>query len=432
MLLNFSVENFGPIKERQTLSMEADKSDHLEEHYVMTTETGHRVLKLALIYGANASGKTTILKAIDQLRKLVNSDQTYRDNTLDYNPFLFARLNKTKPTRFAVDFIHEEVRYSYIISYNEDAIIEESLFYFSPNRSKVFYRKLDPNKQTSIIQVGSKIKLHNTTKKLLEGNTLRNDTVFGGYRKTNVEILQIQKALDWFKGFLNQVVYPENNLADQTHRHLGNPNSDKDQFISLLKKADFNISDLIIEESNQGLSFVEKAQNELYEKLGSVKRIKSFRVLLTRRFDDQLISIPFSYESEGTKRYYGLLGILQSLVQTNESLFIDELESSLHPELFQHFLLSFLVNAKQSQIIATTHYREVLNNRDLFRDDAIWFTDKPDGYATELYSLADFDTSVVRDTTNVLNAYKAGKLGGVPNLGDYYINIPDGQAEEEA
>ena len=105
---------------------------------------------------------------------------------------------------------------------------------------------------------------------------------------------------------------------------------------------------------------------------------------------------------------------------------IDELESSLHPDLFNHFLLTYLVNGKKnSQLIATTHNREILNNRDLFRDDAIWFTDKNEDSATELYSLADFDSSVVRDTSNVLNAYKSGKLGGVPNLGDYYIDMGD-------
>ena len=102
---------------------------------------------------------------------------------------------------------------------------------------------------------------------------------------------------------------------------------------------------------------------------------------------------------------------------------IDELEASLHPDLYTHFLLTFLVNAKSSQLIATTHNREILNNKDLFRNDAIWFTQKNEFGATELYSLADFDTSVVRDTTNVYNAYKVGKLGGVPHLGDYYIDF---------
>ena len=127
-----------------------------------------------------------------------------------------------------------------------------------------------------------------------------------------------------------------------------------------------------------------------------------------------------------TKKYYSFSGILIILISNFSTIVsIDELESSLHPELFQHFLLTFLVNSKNSQLIATSHYREILNNRDIFRDDAIWFTDKNEDSATELYSLADFDSSVVRDTTNVLNAYKSGKLGGVPNLGDYYIDLDE-------
>lgn len=85
--------------------------------------------------------------------------------------------------------------------------------------------------------------------------------------------------------------------------------------------------------------------------------------------------------------------------------------------------MSFLVNSKQSQLIATTHNREILDNKDLFRNDAIWFTRKDNNCSTELYSLSDFDSSVVRNTTNVLNAYKSGKLSGIPNLGDYYIDL---------
>ena len=102
---------------------------------------------------------------------------------------------------------------------------------------------------------------------------------------------------------------------------------------------------------------------------------------------------------------------------------IDELESSLHPDLYLHFLLSFLLNSQNSQIIATTHNREILDNKDIFRNDAIWFTDKQESCSTELYSLADFDSSVVRNTTNILNAYKSGKLSATPNLGDNFIDL---------
>jgi AAA15 family ATPase/GTPase len=107
----------------------------------------------------------------------------------------------------------------------------------------------------------------------------------------------------------------------------------------------------------------------------------------------------------------------------NQSMIIpiDELEASLHPDLYEHFLLTFLRNAKHSQLIVTTHNREILGDRDLFRPDAVWFADKPDGGATQLYALADFDSSVLRKETNVLNAYNSGKLSGVPNLGSTYM-----------
>ena len=81
------------------------------------------------------------------------------------------------------------------------------------------------------------------------------------------------------------------------------------------------------------------------------------------------------------------------------------------------------MNSTKSQIIATTHNREVLTNKDIFRNDVIWFTDKAENCATDLYSLSDFDSSVVRDTSNIYNAYKTGKLGGTPNLQDYYIDL---------
>lgn len=120
------------------------------------------------------------------------------------------------------------------------------------------------------------------------------------------------------------------------------------------------------------------------------------------------------------------------MLLTNSAILpIDELESSLHPDLFQHFLLSFLVNSTHSQLLATTHHREILNNKDIFRNDAIWITDKSNAdSATELYSLADFDTSVIRDTSNIYNAYKIGKLGGIPNFGDYYIDLKEGENEK--
>ena len=102
---------------------------------------------------------------------------------------------------------------------------------------------------------------------------------------------------------------------------------------------------------------------------------------------------------------------------------IDELESSLHPDLYIHFVLMHLVNSRNSQIIATTHNREILKNKDIFRNDSIWFADKSEGANTTTYSLEDFDSKTIRETSSVYNAYSIGKLGGVPELGDYYLDF---------
>jgi AAA15 family ATPase/GTPase len=101
------------------------------------------------------------------------------------------------------------------------------------------------------------------------------------------------------------------------------------------------------------------------------------------------------------------------------------LEKSLHPDLYKHFLLLFLVNSKSSQLIATTHNRELLSNKDIIRNESIWFCDKSEASATKLYSLYNFDKPLVRDRINILNMYKAGIVGGIPHLGDYYIELSD-------
>ena len=102
---------------------------------------------------------------------------------------------------------------------------------------------------------------------------------------------------------------------------------------------------------------------------------------------------------------------------------IDELECRLHPDLYQHFVTTYLLNSHHSQLVFSSHFSEFLSDRDLFRDDSVWITKKSEKGDTELYSLADFDSETLRDTTNRYNAYRAGRLGGIPHLGDTYVSF---------
>jgi AAA15 family ATPase/GTPase len=426
VIANISIQNFGSIKDKQTLSFEAAKSDELEDYYIIEPVKGIRLLKMLLIYGANASGKTTILKAIEFLRDLVLEPADKKNESLDFTPFSFDSNTPKQSSHLAIDFYQKEIRYYYEIEFNSKAIVTEELFFYSPNKARIFSRKTDLENQFTEISFGTKIKKDKTFEKTLEANTLWNNTVLGGFLKTNIESKELKNVTDWFSDFLQPMIFTKTQLDDFVTQRIENVEIDKSILLSILKKADFNISDIQINDDKEISESIIKFLSALEISNDSIEKIKNTKlkkIEFEHTVDNKKYFLPIKEESQGTQRYYGFAGLLTMLIQDSIAIPIDELEASLHPDLFIHFLLSFLINSKKSQVFATTHNREILNNKDIFRNDAIWFTDKNKQCATELYSLSDFDSKVIRDTSNVYNAYKIGKLGGVPNLGDYYIDI---------
>ncbi|MFM2266573.1 MAG: hypothetical protein RL757_13 [Bacteroidota bacterium] len=427
MIINFSFQNFGSIKEKQTLSFEATKSKHLEEHFVVQVGK-FRLLKMALLYGANASGKTTVLQALFFLQHMILYPEDTKTEKIAFNPFLFDTETPHQNTVFSIDFIQSEIRYSYEVAFNENYIAHESLYVFNPNKALVYTRTTDAEKELAIIKFGDKFKKNHD---ILATNTLWNNTVLGGFLKTNIEFKELKVVTEWFEKYLQELVNTNTRLESYATNRIKNSITQQKIVTNILQKADFNISNILLEEREKEKSNIGTVIGNILKNIFSKKidypmkmigKLEHISVKFEHTVDDQKYELPFDSESEGTQRYYGFAGLLALLISDSIILPIDELESSLHPDLYVHFLLSFLMNAKQSQLIATTHNREILGDRDLFRPDAIWFTDKSDGCATKLYSLADFDSATVRDTTNVLNAYKIGKLGGAPRLADYYID----------
>lgn len=430
MLINFSVSNFGPVKGKQTLSFEADKSDHLEDFYVIKSN-GLRLLKLALIYGANASGKTTILKALNFLSNLVLNPKEKKTIEFDFEPFLFDNETPNKNSLISIEFLQKGIKYYYEIEFSKKAIVREELFFYKPNKANVFKRITNLSEQFTRINFGGKIKNDATSRKNLEANTLWNNTVLGGFLKTNINIQELKEVTEWFKNYLKPLIYTKTELSAYVTARIDNSEIDKNDVINILRKADFDISDIIIQEEEEDipeglLDFLRKNVSDSDEDIKHIQskgKVTTVNLKFEHTVNNRTYDLSFDLESDGTKRYYGFSGLLSLLISKSIAFPIDELEASLHPELFTHFILSFLMNANNSQIIATTHNREILNNKDIFRDDAIWITDKGENSYTTLYSLADFDSSIIRDTTNRLNVYKSGKLGGVPNLGDIFINF---------
>ncbi len=437
MIINFSIQNFGPIKDKQTLSFEADKSIHLEDAYIINLGK-IRLLKLALIYGANASGKTTILQALDFLRELVLYPEDMKTDMLDFEPFLFDANTPNEPSILSIEFFQKGVKYSYEVEFIKKAIVREELYFYNAKndivrKANLYKRTTHMTNQFTEIAFGSTIKIDKSFEKILAANTLWNNTVLGGFLKTNIDFKELQNVVEWFKSYLSPMIKTRTILDEYVTTKINSGTIQKNEVIEILKKADFHISDIKLYEEEAVLpdsifEFLKKEAEERNSKRGSKakaidikQKITTINLEFEHTVNENKYTLRFDAESNGTKRYYGLAGLLTQLLTEPALLSIDELESSLHPDLYEHFLITYLMNSKESQIIATTHYRDILNNKNIFRNDAIWFTEKNENCATELYSLADFDSSVIRDTSNVLNAYKSGKLGATPNTGDYYI-----------
>ncbi len=441
MLLEFNVQNYLSIRDRQTLSFRANKNiNHLDDYYT-TTVLDERVLKIALIFGANASGKTNVLSALDFLRSLILHPKTSKTEHLDCTPFLLDDKTCTENSVFEILFIWNATKYKYSIEFNNNYVVKEILKKGHKKQLKeLFIRTTDPIKQISKIKFVETVKIPETSVLSLTNNTLWNTTVISGFNKTNIECQELKDVYEWFSYYLNFIVRPNRDLKNLISKKIDSGEINKDKLLPILQRADFNIADISLKKEQEDVpervvDFILSASPNLSD--SAVKYLKSAKTISTidvrflhldtnNKANDK---IPYDMESLGTQRYYGLAGLLYLLIKKSNCYMIDELESSLHPDLFQHFLLSFCVNANQSQIIATTHNREILNNKRIFRNDMICIVDKDDNCGTILYKLSDFDTSVIRDTSNILNAYNSGRLGGIPNIGDYYINIDGDEIE---
>lgn len=442
MIVNFSVQNFKAIKEEIVLSFEAAQTDELDKFYLIQPLKNKplKLLKLGLIYGANASGKTTILEGLDFLRDLVINPLDKKSDALSLKPFLFDPKTPNENTFISLEFIQNQTKYLYKIELNSKAVISETLHSYTPNKSLVYQRDTNTSQEVSTIHWGAKYKSHlnKAQRDVLVANTLWNNTVLGGYLKTNIVSRELQEVTNWFKQTLKAIITPRTNLLAYISNLLESDKIQRNLILELLKKADFNISGISIKKKSKSVKphILERLSNENLIPEEQISKIEETGEIETREvfFEHSVAAsgkqggyfLSYNDESAGTQRYYQFTGLLNLLINQSVIFPIDELEASLHPDLFKHFLLTFLTNSTHSQLIATTHHREFFLEKDILRNDSIWFTEKNKDCGVDLFSLSDFDSSVIRNTSSIYNAYKIGKLGARPDLNDYFIDTEGG------
>jgi len=405
MIINLKIRNFKSIKDEIELSFEA--VDSVEDSYIYRYKN-QNILKMAIIYGQNASGKTNILKALEFLKSFIINPPIKRDDRVEITPFLFTD-NVEQNSYFEIEFLENEIKYLYKLELNKNGIVDEKLYFYNPNRALVYDRNLK--------KFGSKIDIKKLEEKILFKNTIHNNTLLSGYLKTDITIKEFDDVLSWFKKLMKPI-YPRTDLLAFTTKLIKENRIDKDFITNILQNADFAINDFEIKEQE-----IESEFKEFLQSIGEVEdadRLRKIELFFTHFHKYKL---DFQNESSGTQRYYHLSIMLSLMLKESLILPIDELDSSLHPDLLKHFLLTFLVNAKASQLIFTTHSRDLLLEKDILRHDTIWFTEKKEDSSTDLFALSDFDSKIIRKESSLYNIYKQGKLGAVPNLKNYFLDI---------
>ena len=426
MILELKFKNFLSFKDEVVFSFEATSDKYLEDYYVAEPEPGVRILKMAMIYGANASGKSNVLHAFDFVRSFVKRIPTQSEKSTEFIPFKFVD-NQDLPGSFDMIFYIEGTKYKYSLVLDEEKVHSEILHYYPGTQPAIiFERTLDIKNDTSILKFGSKIKLSDQAIEAIQLKTLKNMSVFAAFTQVNISLPQLNIPLNWFRKQFMPMIDPYSSLTNYSDSYIKKDERVKNQALDFINKADFNISavsfkkqttwldDEVLKLIEAGSMPDEQKHKLLNEKAIHIdKRLFEHKIIIKNKV--KYYSLPDELESKGTLRYYGLSAPFFNAISNDSFLSIDEIGTALHPLLVMHFLKEFLKKSNKAQLLFSTHNDSLLSEKDIIRKDAIWFTEKDKQGITSLYSLSDFN---IRKELSYYNAYKQGKFGAIPNLNE--------------
>ena len=432
MIAEFTVENFYSIRSTQKISFEPSSDSFMSDEYTYEVKDGVRLLKVGIIYGANASGKSNVLGAIDFFKMLVLRVPKGRNDTTRAVPFLLDETSKTKTTKMSMSFYVNQLKYILSFELDKKRIYSETLtVYESIRPTKLYSRSYDPDTDSSVIEFGINLKMAKKNQDAIAGNTINNCSVLAAFGNSNVEKTKLNDVYDYFAKQVKDVLAPGMLLSGYVKRHL---DKDKDgnlkKFIlNFLKASDFNIEDVTLHEEEELITpeleqLIQKAPIDDDAKSEMLKKgkITNTELTFTHKAGNGLYELSEEYESNGTMRFLGMAVILNFLLKKNQFVPIDEVETSIHYELLSYFIKVFLANSNQtSQMLLTTHDINLLNE-EFIRRDTIWFTDKDEQGQTNVVRLS---TLGLHKNLSPYNAYKQGKLVKLPFLGSQYFDLND-------
>ena len=421
MLIEFSVKNFLSFKEKITFSMEKGNGDENLENVISGNDVD--LLKTAAIYGANASGKSNILKAFTCAILMVrNSNLIPISGKWDFiKPFLFAEDTKDKPSEFEFIFIVNNVKYKYFFSADVNRIYDEVLdAYYSQKPTNIFTRTKTNNYEFT----NDKNRLESLASKNTENKLFLATATTWNYEKTKDAYLWFSNTIDTYDSF--------DRISDQDLNLYSKDDKDLKKFaLKLLKEADILIKDIHVdyEEKEMDSTMMDMFIPPLARTNGNFKmsniNIEFDHEIVDKDNNKHSYKLNLNDESAGTRLLFTFAPFLKRAFENTKIIIVDELERSMHPSLVEFIIKLFNnkdINKANSQLIFTTHATNLLN-LDLLRRDQIWFTEKnPDNGISDLYPLDSFS---VRKDENIQKGYINGRYGAIPFIKDVDLWLED-------
>ncbi|WP_114748932.1 AAA family ATPase [Pleomorphovibrio marinus] len=412
MVLEIRISNFYSIKDEVCLDFRAANIKSANARALEDNVFSHEktdVLKSVVMYGANASGKSNVIKAIRFCHALVFESHVHNENTVfNFRPFKFDGFAH-KPSKYFICFISNGIEYEYSYSLTRNEIIEESLYYYPKGRIKeIFTRDERRGKEKSeIYTFGDVIKrpmdvAENTSKK----------TLFIS-RASQLDREIPKEIFNYFhKTFILQYL----GFGMSTIERLSSEN--KRQLIEALKIADSDIVDVKIKSLKQPSKNFNANLDTLTLTVEEVVQEKLQITAFHKRDPGKGFDF-MTEESQGTIKLFFIMLTILDVVKHNKVLLIDEIEESLHPKIIE-YIFNFFRASKGAQLLCTTHNTKFLDLKKM-RKDQIYFVNKKDDASTDVYSLYDY--SDFRDTMDLEKAYLQGRFDAVPILNDSLENI---------
>lgn len=392
MIHELKIKNFKSFRDEVEISFEPSGDDRYNS--VVTMPDGVQLLRFAVVLGANASGKSNLLDAVEFLREFWNNIPATNDDGTNVQPFLMRKSALSYDTEIEIKLYVDGIRYWYQLTVNPEKVCREALFVYLTNRpTKVFCRE-DVQGVSKLIFNSTVAKLSPAEVDIMTMNCLRNMSVLAVLKKVNIAVPYLDNMRRWIDSRMLPLQSGSlSSLSQGAKKMIADSEDFREYLMQFAQEADFNISDIKIQ-----------------------KMAALFGHTVEGETGSESYVLPENCQSTGTKRMVELESLIYTQLKRQAFLCIDEIEANMHPNLMEYILSKFINTPdNQSQLLVSTHYDPILEDiDDLFGKDSVWFTEKGKDGNTTLFSLVDFKG--LNKLSSIHRAYMNGQFGVIPQI----------------